>query len=95
MQKVKTHKGVVVAAFLFLKKSTSTSSESSQRNAGNITQQQTLELTVNKSQVSVAEIRCVLQTLTKGNSKNSNNVTELFKVMFPGSQISKNVYTWC
>ena len=95
MQRVKTHKGVVVAAFLFLKKSTSTSSESSQRNAGNITQQQTLELTVNKSQVSVAEIRCVLQTLTKGNSKNSNNVTELFKVMFPGSQISKNVYTWC
>ena len=85
----------MVAAFLFLKKSTSTSSESSQRNAGNITQQQTLELTVNKSQVSVAEIRCVLQTLTKGNSKNSNNVTELFKVMFPGSQISKNVYTWC
>ena len=85
----------MVAAFLFLKKSTSTSSESSQRNAGNITQQQTLELTVNKSQVSVAEIRCVLQTVTKGNSKNSNNVTELFKVMFPGSQISKNVYTWC
>ena len=94
MQRVKTHKGVVVAAFLFLKKSTSTSSESSQRNAGNSTQQQTLELTVNKSQVSVAEIRCVLQTVTKGNSKNSN-VTELFKVMFPGSQIAKNVYTWC
>ena len=84
----------MVAAFLFLKKSTSTSSESSQRNAGNSTQQQTLELTVNKSQVSVAEIRCVLQTVTKGNSKNSN-VTELFKVMFPGSQIAKNVYTWC
>ena len=82
MQRVKTHKGVVVAAFLFLKKC-------------NSTQQQTLELTVNKSQVSVAEIRCVLQTVTKGNSKNSNNVTELFKVMFPGSQISKNVYTWC
>ena len=85
----------MVAAFLFLKKSTSTSSESSQRNAGNSTQQQTLELTVNKSQVSVAEIRCVLQTVTKGNSKNSNNVTELFKVLFPGSQIAKNVYTWC
>ena len=92
---VKTHKEVVVAAFVFLKKSTSPSSESSQRNAGNSTQQQTLEWTVNKSQFSDAEIRWVLQTVTKGNSKNSNNVTELFKVLFPGSQIAKNVYTWC
>ena len=92
---VKTHKEVVVAAFVFLKKSTSPSSESSQRNAGNSTQQQTLEWTVNKSQFSDAEIRWVLQTVTKGNSKNSNNVAELFKVLFPGSQIAKNVYTWC
>ena len=49
-----------------------------------------LELTVNKSQVSIVEIRQALQTVTKGHSKNSNNnITELFKVMFPDSQIAK------
>ena len=31
-----------------------------------------------------------MQTVTKGHSKNSNNsVTELFKVMFPDSQIAE------
>ena len=31
-----------------------------------------------------------MQTVTKGHSKNlNNNVTELFKVMFPNSQIAK------
>ena len=83
----------MAAVSVFFKKSTksqSTSSESSQRNASSSTQQQTPELTVNKSQVSIAEIRWALQTVTKGHSKNSNNnVTELFKVMFPDSQIAK------
>ena len=84
---------MVAAISLFLKKSTknqSTSKESSQRNASSSIQQQTLELTVNKLQVSIAKIRLALQTLTKGHSKNSNNnITELFKVMFPDSQIAK------
>ena len=49
-----------------------------------------LELTVNKPQVSIVEIKQALQTVTKGHSKNSNNnITELFKVMFPDSQIAK------
>ena len=78
---------------VFFKKSTksqSTSSESSQRNASSSTQQQTRELTVNKSQVSLVEIRWPLQTVTKGHSKNSNNnITELFKVMFPDNQTAK------
>ena len=69
----------------FFKKSTesqSTSSESSQRNASSSTQHQTLELTVNKSQVSIAEIRWLLQTVTIGHSNNlNNNITELFKVV--------------
>ena len=69
----------------FFKKSTesqSTSSESSQRNASGSTQHQTLELTVNKSQVSIAEIRWLLQTVTIGHSNNlNNNITELFKVV--------------
>ena len=81
----KKHKEVVAAVSVFFKKSTksqSTSSESSQRNASSSTQQQTPELTVNKSQVSIAEIRWALQTVTKGHSKNSNNnVSELFKVV--------------
>ena len=81
----KKHKEVVAAVSVFFKKSIksqSTSSESSQRNASSSTQQQTLELTVDKSQVSIAEIRWALQTVTKGHSKNSNNnVSELFKVV--------------
>ena len=86
----KKYKEVVAAVSVFFKKSTrsqSTSSESSQRNASSSTQQQTLELTVTKSQVSIAEMRWALQTVTKGHSRNSNNnITELFKVMFPDSQ---------
>ena len=89
----KKHKEVVAAVSVFFKNSNnsqSTSSESSQRNASSSTQQQTPELTVNKSQVSIAEIRWALQTVTKGHFKNSNgNITELFKVMFPDSQITK------
>ena len=99
---------MVVAVSVFCKKSTKsqgTSSESSQRNASSSTQQQTLELTVNKSQVSIAEIKgghckvgkckVIIANCKKGHSKNSNNsITELFKVMFPDSQIAKNVYTW-
>ena len=88
----KKHKEVVAAVSVFFKKSTksqSTSSESSQRNASSSTRQQTFELTVNKSQVSIAEIRWALQTVTKGHFKNSNNnITELFKVIFPDSQIA-------
>ena len=38
----------------------------------------------------MAEIRWILQTVTKGHSKNSNNdITKLFKVMFPYSQMAK------
>ena len=77
---------MVAAVSVFFKKSTKsqrTSSESSQRNASSSAQQQMLEVTI-------AEIRLILQTVTKGNSKNSNNnITELFKVMFPDSQIVK------
>ena len=83
----------MAAVSVFFKKSTksqSTCSESSQRNASSSTRQQTFELTVNKSQVFIAEIRWPLQTVTKGHSKNLNdNITELFKVMFPDSQIAK------
>ena len=76
--------------FLFSLRNQQKVKESSQRNASSSTQQQTLELTVNKSHVSIAEIRWALQTVTKGHSKNSNNnITELFKVMFPDCQIAK------
>ena len=81
----KTHKEVVAAVSIFFKKSTKsqrTSSESSQRNASS-TQQQMPE-------ISNAEIRLIMQTVTKGHSKSSNNnITELFKIMFPDSQIVK------
>ena len=53
----KKHKEVVAAVSVFFKKSIksqSTSSKSSQRNASSSTQHQTLELTVDKSQVSIA-----------------------------------------
>ena len=86
---VKKHTEVVAALSVFFKKSAkrqSASSESNQRNASISIQQQTLELTVNMSQVSIAEIRWGLQTVPKGHSKNSNNnIIELFKVMFPDS----------
>ena len=92
MHMVKT-KEVVALVSVFFKKSTKSQgiiSESSQRNASSSTQQQTIELTVNKSQVSIAEIKWALQTVTKGHSKNSsNNIAELFKVIFPDSQIAK------
>ena len=55
----------MAAVSVFFKKSTksqSTSSESRQRNASISIQQQTLELTVNKSQFSFAEIRWALQS---------------------------------
>ena len=82
----KTHKEVVASVSVFFKKSTKsqrTSSESSQRNASSSTQQQMLEITI-------AEIRLILQTVTEGHSKcSNNNITELFKVMFPDSQIVK------
>ena len=68
MHMVKT-KEVVALVSVFFKKSTKSQgiiSESSQRNASSSTQQQTIELTVNKSQVSIAEIRWALQTVTKG-----------------------------
>ena len=77
---------VAAVSVFFFKKSTKRQSESNQRNASSSTQQQTLELTVNMSQVSIAEIRWGLQTVPKGHSKNSNNnIIELFKVMFPDS----------
>ena len=62
----KKHEVVAVVSVFFKKssKSRSTSSESSQRNANSSTQQQTLDLTINKSQVSIAEIRWALQTVT-------------------------------
>ena len=88
----KKHKEVVAAVSVFFKKSTksqNTSSENSQRNASGSTQQQMLEWTVNKSQVSIVEIRWALQTVTKGHSKNLNNITELFKVIFPDSWLAK------
>ena len=76
--------------FLFSLRNQLKAKESSQRNANSSTQQQTLELTVNKSHISIAEITWALQTVTKGHSKNSNNnITELFKVMFPDRQIAK------
>ena len=82
----KTHKEVVAAVSIFFKKLTKsqrTSSESSQRNASSSTQQQMPE-------ISNAEIRLIMQTVTKGHSKSSNNnITELFKIMFPDSQIVK------
>ena len=52
--------------------------------------QQMLQLTVKKSQVSIAEISWALPAVTKGHSKDlNNNITELFKFMFPDSQIAK------
>ena len=66
MHMVKKHKEVVAAVSVFFQKSTKshgTSSESSQRNVSSSTQQQTLELTVDKSQVSTAEIKWALQTV--------------------------------
>ena len=89
----KKHKEVVAAVSVFFKKSTksqNTSSERSRRNASSSTEKETLELTVNKPQVSIAEIRWALHTVAKGHSKSSiNNITELFKVMFSHSQIAK------
>ena len=67
MKMVKNIRRLWLLFSVFFKKSTksrSTSSESSQRNANSSTQQQTLDLTINKSQVSIAEIRWALQTVT-------------------------------
>ena len=49
--------------------------------------QKALELTVSKSQTLSAEIWWALQSILKGHSNNSsNNISPLFKVMFPDSK---------
>ena len=53
--------------------------------------QKTMELSVSKAQSTSAEIRWALQTVLKGFSNNStNNITVLFKAMFPDSPTAQN-----
>ena len=50
-----------------------------------------MELSVSKAQSTSAEIRWTLQTFLKGFSNNSaNNITALFKAIFPDSPTAQN-----
>ena len=86
----KKHKEHCMKVSVFLRKKNKPTTESESA-LPSTSKQQIMELSVSKAQSTSAEIRWTLQTVLKGFSNNSaNNITALFKAMFPDSPTAQN-----
>ena len=87
----KKHKEHCMKVSVFLEKKKNKPTTESESALPSTSKQQTMELSVSKAQSTLVEIRWTLQTVLKGFSNNSaNNITALFKAIFPDSPTAQD-----